>query len=103
FLSSALCHLGNIPYRVGAETANDDIKEAVKACAETTDSFLRFLDHLTANGVDIKKTPSVLSPVMDFDPVKERFISKAKYDLGFWANRLLTRDYRRPYVVPDKV
>jgi predicted dehydrogenase len=103
FLSAALCHLGNIPYRVGTDTANDDIKEAVKACAETTDSFQRVLDHMTANDVDIKKTPSVLSPVMDFDPVKEKFISKAKYDLGFWANRLTTREYRRPYIVPEKV
>jgi hypothetical protein len=31
------------------------------------------------------------------DPAAERFLGNAK------ANALLTRDYRKPYVVPEKV
>jgi predicted dehydrogenase len=34
---------------------------------------------------------------LDFDPVRERFQADEE------ANKLLTRDYRKPYVVPDQV
>jgi hypothetical protein len=34
---------------------------------------------------------------LQFDPVKERFVNDAE------ANRLVSRDYRKPYVVPEKV
>jgi predicted dehydrogenase len=53
FLSTALCHLGNISYRV-----NRDLR---------------------------------------FDPGKMQFVGDGE------ANKLLTREYRKPYVVPDRV
>jgi predicted dehydrogenase len=52
-LSTALCHLGNIAYRVGREVR--------------------------------------------FDPKRERFIDAPD------ADKLLTRDYRKPYVVPERL
>jgi hypothetical protein len=52
-ISTALCHLGNISYRVGRE--------------------------------------------LRFDPAKMQFAGDAE------ANRMLTREYRKPYVVPDRV
>jgi hypothetical protein len=52
-LSTALCHLGNISYRVGRE--------------------------------------------LRFDSSRMQFVNDAE------ADKLLTRDYREPYVVPDKV
>lgn len=53
FVSTALCHLGNISYRLGRE--------------------------------------------LRFDPRTERFVGDEE------ANKLLGRQYRKPYVVPDKV
>lgn len=53
FLSTALCHLGNISYRVGRE--------------------------------------------LKFDPARLRFVGDPD------ADRLLTREYRAPYIVPDTV
>ena len=53
YLSTALCHLGNIAYRV-----NRDLR---------------------------------------FDPSRMQFTGDPE------ANKLLTRDYRKPYVVPDRV
>jgi hypothetical protein len=34
---------------------------------------------------------------LDFDPVEQRFVSDSE------ANAMLTRDYRKPFVVPEKV
>jgi predicted dehydrogenase len=53
YLSTALCHLGNISYRLGRE--------------------------------------------LRFDPAQMQFVGDAQ------ANKLLTREYRKPYVVPEKV
>jgi predicted dehydrogenase len=53
YLSTALCHLGNIAYRVNRE--------------------------------------------LKFDPSRMQFTDDAE------ANKLLTREYRKPYVVPDRV
>ncbi len=44
-----------------------------------------------------------IGPCLAFEPAKEQFHSAEKYDLAFWANRLLRREYRRPYVLPEKV
>jgi hypothetical protein len=30
-------------------------------------------------------------------------VTKEKFDLGHWANTMLTREYRPPFVVPEKV
>lgn len=61
------------------------------------------LDHLRANDVDVANTPTVLGPVLAFNPAAESFVSKEKYDVGFWANQLVRREYRPPFIVPEKV
>jgi predicted dehydrogenase len=102
-LSSALCHLGNISYRLGRDVATDAIREAVQAHEPTKDSLARMLDHLGANGVNVKETPAVLGPSLALTPGAESFVTKEKFDLGYWANTLLRRDYRPPFVVPEMV
>ena len=95
-----LCHLGNISYRLGRETPPDAIRESLKPRGGASDSFERFQEHLRVHGVDLKKTPATLGPMLTFDPQKEQFE-------GFWAGRSANRqvrpDYRAPFVVPDKV
>lgn len=94
-LSSALCHLGNISYRLGTKQGfTTDPRSFDKEAAETFD---RFQTHLTDNGVDLKTTTFALGPHLKFDAKKERFHSSAE------ANALLTREYRAPFIVPDKV
>jgi len=102
-VSSALCHLANISYQLGKDSAADAIKEAVMLDANTKDSFQRFTDHLAANQVNVPATPAVLGPALSLVPDKEVFVSKEKYDLGFWANALLKDAYRPPFVVPESV
>ena len=96
-LSSALCHTGNISYRLGKTQSPEEIREAVKGNKDLAEALGRMEEHLAANNVDLKKTPATLGAVLKMDPQTERFIGNAE------ADQLLTRDYRKPFVVPAKV
>jgi hypothetical protein len=98
-LSTSLCHMGNISYRLGAESPNEQIREAIKDDKDTQEALGRFEDHLAANGVSLKETPAVLGPWLRMDSSKEQFRGK----FSRRANRLLTRNYRKPFVVPEQV
>ena len=102
-ISSALCHLANISYRLGKRVSNPDVQKSLAGQATLSESFQRFQDHLSANGVDPSITPSVLGPWLALTPGQERFESREPYDLGFFANRMAKGDYRAPYVIPEKV
>jgi predicted dehydrogenase len=98
-LSAGLCHLGNISYRLGRPASTAEISSQLgsrKVRDDVIDTFDRTVKHLAANGVDLEKSPVTLGPWLDFDPEKETFLDHAA------ANRLLTRDYRRPFVVPKE-
>src|SRR4029450_5360863 len=45
-LSSALCHTGNISYRLGQQAAPEQIRERIKGDKEAVESFERFSEHL---------------------------------------------------------
>ena len=96
-LSSALCHTGNISYRLGRQKSPDEIREALKTDSAALEAVGRMQEHLAANGVDLNKTPAMLGAVLKMDPKTERFIGNNE------ANKLLTREYRKPFVVPEKV
>jgi predicted dehydrogenase len=98
-LSSALCHMGNVSYRVGKAVPQTELQERVKADKLATDAWERVKQHLTANGVDLAATPPTLGPSLQFDPQKERFTGTLSEE----ANQLVSRNYRAPYVVPDQV
>ena len=53
--------------------------------------------HLEANGVDITKDNLQLGVPLKFDPKRERFTDNAQ------ANQYVSRNYRQPFVVPEKV
>jgi predicted dehydrogenase len=95
-LSSALCHTGNISYRLGKKQAPGAILEKVKADKNAADSYERMVEHLKKNDVDIEKDNLTLGEFLTMDPKTEKFVGNAD------ADKLLTRDYRKPYVVPEK-
>jgi hypothetical protein len=43
----------------------------------------------------------VVGPVLNFDPAAERFVGSD--EVTATANKLLRRDYRAPFVVPETV
>ena len=96
-LSSALCHTGNISYRMGSKHSPAEIADAVKHDADLSEALSRMEEHLGANQVDLEKSPATLGALLTMDPKTERFVKNRK------ANQFLVRDYRSPFVVPEKV
>ncbi len=93
-LSSALCHLGNISYRIGDKAGTQEIADASHNDA-TKETVERTLAHLKANGVDLDKTPLALGPKLALKG--EQFTGARAKE----ANPHLTREYRAPFVVPE--
>jgi len=98
-LSSALCHMGNVSQRLGAQAGREEILERIRGSHGLEETFERFQEHLLVNGVDLQQTPRVLGPWLAMDPQSERFVG----DFSDEANRLVRGDYRKPFVVPEEV
>jgi hypothetical protein len=95
-ISAALCHTANISYRLGKKESSDKIRDAIKNDKDATEALGRMEEHLAANDVDCKKTPVTLGAVLKMDVKGERVIDNAA------ANKMLTREYRKPFVVPER-
>jgi predicted dehydrogenase len=99
-VSSALCHLGNISYRLG-ETVDFDKAlprlEQLSSSENVAATLERTLGHLRDNGIDLKKTQLQLGSHLPFDPSSETFQDNER------ADQMLTRVYREPFVVPSEV
>ena len=95
-LSAASCHLANISHRLGTlkPLSTEDPFGKNEAGNET---YRRFRDHLKENGVDLEKTKFVMGREIKFDSKSETATGDAE------ATKLLTREYRKPYVVPENV
>jgi predicted dehydrogenase len=103
-VSAALHHMSNISHRLGTRLPFGEIEKTIGP--ETAEAFRRFQDHLTENGVDPARATAVIGPSLETDPdgnERELFVSRSAYDAGFWANRLLTRTCRPPFVMPENV
>jgi predicted dehydrogenase len=98
-LSAALVHMGNISYRLGKATPGPEIAERVRGRKELASSYERFQAHLEANGIDLGKMPAALGPMLTMDSDAERFTGEFSRE----ANQLVSREYRAPFVVPEKV
>jgi predicted dehydrogenase len=99
-ISAALCHMANISYRLGKESPAEDIREMIKDNKQGCETFERIEAHLAANGVDLKQSQITLGPWVEMDAQTERFTSGPIADK---ANQFLSRDYRKPFVVPEQV
>jgi predicted dehydrogenase len=96
-LSAAICHTSNISYQLGKLKSPDEIRDAVRNEKDLAEALGRMEEHLAANDVDLKKTPAALGAVLNMDPKTERFTNNNP------ANQMLTREYRKPFVVPEMV
>ena len=98
-ISSALCHTGLISHRLGRLQSNDEILESIKDDATLTERYASMGDHLAKNGVNVNAQSIVLGPMLKFNPDTEW--AEGNGDLDESANRLATRVYREPFVVPE--
>jgi predicted dehydrogenase len=95
-LSSALCHTGNISYRLGAVRSPEEVRESIQGDKGLAEAFGRMAEHLAANQVDLSKDRVTLGLPLKMDAKTERFVGNAA------ADEQLTRPYRPGFVVPEK-
>jgi predicted dehydrogenase len=95
-VSSALCHLGNISHQVGRAMSTGELAERTKGDSLAAEATGRMVEHLAVHGIDLTKTPLTLGAALQLDGKHERFTGQFARP----ANALLTRDYRKPFVVP---
>jgi predicted dehydrogenase len=97
-LSAALCHLGNISYRLGQDVP---FSEPVKAFADdkrAQEALDDMKQHLASVAdVDLAKDKYRLGRLLSYDAAAEKFVGDDE------ASKLLTRPYRAPFVVPAEV
>lgn len=91
-LSSALCHLGNVSVKMGRDERLSDVRIPDRDLAE---AFGRMVSHLGDNGVAGTSMVKV-GPRLAVDVRRERMKDRA-------ADALCTRDYRAPFVVPERI
>ncbi|MBN2270110.1 MAG: Gfo/Idh/MocA family oxidoreductase [Sedimentisphaerales bacterium] len=91
--STAVCHAGNISYRLGKTASKAEMREQIRDVPIFGEMFDRLLTHLAANEIDINT--ATLGPWMEIDGPNERFKDNDQ------ANRLVHGFYREPYILPD--
>jgi predicted dehydrogenase len=95
-LSSALCHLGNVSYRLGTMQPFSQKTKAFGDDKDAYEALARMEAHLKDNKVPLDSTSYQVGLKLAIDPKTETFVNNAE------ANRYLTREYRNGYVVPAK-
>lgn len=97
--SAALCHMANISYRLGKRQSVEEISSAVADNELLKETFDRTVAHLEANAVDLAQNPFTIGPTLNWNSRSEKFDK----EYGDWANMLLKRNYREPFVISEEV
>jgi predicted dehydrogenase len=97
--SAALCHLANISYRLGRQVPFNSKAQALGDSRQVVETFRNLQDNLRGVGVKLQETSYQLGRVLALDPKGEWFVGEGAEE----ANQRLTRAYRKPFVVPEKV
>jgi predicted dehydrogenase len=96
-LSSALCHLGNISYRLGDEQPFGQTPKAFAKDKDAGETFERMEQHLKDNKISLDDLKCRVGRKLTLEPTKEVFVDDKD------ANALLTREYRKGFEVPATV
>ena len=97
--SAAICHLGNISYRLGKEVTFDKFGDKPFEGDYTNERWACLQEHLTTNRkLKLAECKGRVGLALKFDPEKEQFVGAPPE-----ANKLLTRPARKPFDVPEKV
>lgn len=99
-LSSALCHLGNISYRLGEEVSAADVLarlEQTRWKDEALATFGRVQAHLEKNKVDLAAARMRFGATLAINPQAETFHGAGSEQ----ANPMLSREYRKGFEVPS--
>jgi predicted dehydrogenase len=92
-LSSALCHLGNISYRLGTLEPFSKKTNAFGDNKYAYETLARMEEHLRTNKVPLDSTRYRVGRRLGVDPRIESFVDDKE------ADTYLSREYRKPFVV----
>lgn len=96
--SSALCHLANISYRLGKQAPFHPTTKAFGDNKAVYETLERMEEHLSqGNGLKLDGQTYRLGRKLIIDVQNEQIVNDPA------ACKLLTRNYRKPFVVPEKV
>ena len=95
--SAALCHLANISHRLGKEVPFSTNVKSRSDNQQVRDAFDMVADNLQAVKIRLEDSNYTLGRELNFDTKTEQFVNDTQ------ANQLLTRPYRKPFVVPEQV
>ncbi len=97
-LSAALCHLANVSYRLGELVPFNPRTKAFGDNKDAYETLARMEEHLAeGNGLKLDGLEYRLGRRLTVDAGNETVTGDAE------ANRLMTRNYRKPFEVPAKV
>jgi hypothetical protein len=97
--SAALCHLANASFRLGEPQPFGMQSKSLGDNKEIVSSFDNIRENLKAVDVKLDDATYTVGPKLTFDPKSEKFTGERAEE----ANRLITREYRAPFVVPKEV
>jgi predicted dehydrogenase len=96
-LSSALCHLANISYRLGKPQSINKKTQEFADNKDANEALARMVQHLKANKVEFDDKTYRVGPKLTIDAKTETFTNSKE------ANVMLTREYRKGFEVPAKL
>jgi len=96
--SAALCHLANMSYRLGEDVPFNPQSKTFGDNREAYETLARLEENLAkGNGLQLDGLKYRLGRTLKVDAKTETIEGDSE------ANKLLTRNYRKPFVVPEKV
>jgi predicted dehydrogenase len=98
-LSTTLCHMANIGFRVGKATPVEELRDSVKTNEDAANTLSAMLEQLGKNQVDLKAKPFIAGPRLTYDTKAETFTG----DRAEEANKFVRIPGRDPFNVPENV
>ncbi|MDA1273755.1 MAG: Gfo/Idh/MocA family oxidoreductase [Verrucomicrobia bacterium] len=98
--STALCHIGNISYRLGDRASSHEIEISLgrlNVHEKVRETFERTRTHLAENEIDTDGYALTLGQLLELNSENEDFLDHPG------ANALLTREYRKPFILPSRI
>jgi predicted dehydrogenase len=96
-LSSALCHLANVSFRLGTVTPFGRRTGVFGDDTHATETLNRTVEHLGGNMVPLDDSNLMVGRRLTVNPQTETFVNDRE------ADAYLTREYREGFVVPARV
>src|SRR5262249_33711930 len=95
--SAALCHLGNMSYRLGEQVPFTPKAKSLADHKEAADALERMEAYLKERNIKLDEWKLTVGRKLTVDAKAETIVGDQD------ANKLLTRNYRKEFAVPDKM